>query len=262
MNLPTFRKPPVIEVACGLQFTSNRPIRTVDLGLFWDHVKADYPDTLEQPPLPQIPDPETVAQQLEVEFGFVPLPPLRRVWMISEDKSRLIQLQDNRFHYNWRRVNDGDPYPRFEAISDRFAEEWSRFEKWTRTVGIASVQPQRYELTYVNHVTANNGLKRPGCNYELLRFFSPISGSLLKDPHVMAGELMYRLPSSKGTLSVSVKQGVKRPDNAPVLNIELTARGSAQGVSLSEWLKVAHQWIVVGFVDITTENAHKEWGLE
>lgn len=268
MSLPTFKKPPVIEVACGVQFTSSRPIRTVDLGLFWAYVQADYPDTLDQPPLPEIPDPQPGAQQFEVEFGFGPQPPppLRRVWMISKDKSRLIQLQDNRFHYNWRRVNEGDPYPRFEAISAGFVKEWSRFEEWTRTVEIASVQPQRYELTYVNHVTANNGFKRPGCNYELLRFFSPVNGSLLKDPQVMAGGLLFRLPGGKGTLSVTAKQGVKKADNAPaltpVLNIELTARGSAQGVSLSEWLQTAHEWIVVGFVDITTENAHKEWGLE
>ncbi|MCY3019191.1 MAG: TIGR04255 family protein [Planctomycetota bacterium] len=260
MSLPTFGKPPVTEVACGVQFNPATPFRTVDFGLFWEHIRKEYPDTSDQPPLPEIPEPGLAVPQ--ARFEMFREPPLRRVWMISQDKARLIQLQDNRFHYNWRRVNESDPYPRFEAVSAGFLKEWLTFETWAKSARIGQVRPLRYELTYVNLVTASNGLKRPGSNYEFLRFFTPISGRLLKDPELMNGELLFRLPGEKGTLSVNVKQGIKKADNSPVLNIELTARGNAQDVSLADWLKVAHEWIVVGFVDITTENAHKEWGLE
>ena len=41
--------------------------------------------------------------------------------------SKLIQIQKDRFIHNWRKVGEGDKYPRYEPIRDTFRFELEAF---------------------------------------------------------------------------------------------------------------------------------------
>jgi uncharacterized protein (TIGR04255 family) len=50
-SLPSFGKPPVIEVVCGVQFEPVEGLLAPHLGSFWDQIRSEFPRCREVPPL-------------------------------------------------------------------------------------------------------------------------------------------------------------------------------------------------------------------
>jgi uncharacterized protein (TIGR04255 family) len=92
-----FDRPPVVEVACGVLFAGQSPIKTVHIGEFWHRIKDEFPRF--EDALPLMPMVEGTDVSLE-DFGWSSLPPLRRAWLLNEDGSNLIQVQQDRFLFN------------------------------------------------------------------------------------------------------------------------------------------------------------------
>jgi uncharacterized protein (TIGR04255 family) len=90
------------------------------------------------------------------------IPKLRRIWFESADKRQLIQLQANRFHYNWRRQNELDKYPHFEEIYPTFEQEWKIFQDWWLELGGLPLQAMRYQMTYLNQIDKAFGWNNSG----------------------------------------------------------------------------------------------------
>jgi hypothetical protein len=117
LRRPHFAKPPIVEVACGIQFEGLERWRTPHYGQFWTKIQPDYSDTEDHPPLARVRLDPAPAFEPQV---WSPLPPLRRVFFIRPPGNFLIQLQQNRLLHNWRKVADADEYPRFDVAFERF----------------------------------------------------------------------------------------------------------------------------------------------
>ena len=103
-----YKKPPVIEVLCGIVFETIRSFKAHHLGLFWQKVRDKFLVCEHAP-------------RLEVAFESLDLANyLPRVWFISEEQNMLIQLQDDRFLFNWRRMQQREAYPRYSTIIEAF----------------------------------------------------------------------------------------------------------------------------------------------
>ena len=76
----------------------------------------------------------------------------------------------------------------------------------------------------------------------------------------------FPLPDSKGNLKVNFKRGTRVSDKVPVLILELTATGPAadsmEKAAMLKWFDLGHEWIVRGFTDLTTPEAHRLWERE
>ena len=48
-NLPDYRKPPIDEVAIGVQFPPIDGLTQAHFGLLWTHIRSDYPSVQSQP---------------------------------------------------------------------------------------------------------------------------------------------------------------------------------------------------------------------
>ena len=153
LRRPHFAHPPVVEVACGVQFEGLEQWRTPHYGQFGAAIRDAYPETEDQPPLARV--------RLDASATFDPqwsfLPPLRRVFFISPPGNFLIQLQPNRLLHNWRKVADGDQYPRFDAAFEKFIWTWEQFNKYLSSAGLPRPKPEAWELTYINHIVARCG---------------------------------------------------------------------------------------------------------
>ena len=62
----------------------------------------------------------------QVTLGPVAHLPVRR-WFIHKSETRLLQVQNDRFIHNWRKVGPADEYPHYETIRPIFLTEWTRF---------------------------------------------------------------------------------------------------------------------------------------
>lgn len=117
--LPHYKQPPIIEVACGLTFDPLESLLVPHYGMFWERIKKDFPDCEHAPHLGELPPAMT-----STEF------PLPRVWFINSADDNVIQLQRDRFFFNWRRSAPVEKYPRYEFVIKSFREyltEFSRF---------------------------------------------------------------------------------------------------------------------------------------
>ena len=162
----------MVEVVLSIQFEPISGLTTAHVGLLWQRYRGRLSVIEEHPPLlPQSehfgpPSPPRVNVAIEDK------PPTPRVWFLNEQKTELVQVQNDRFAHNWRKVGRGQAYPRYENIRDRFREEVSGFEQFVdENLGTLSVS--QCELTYVNHIEQSETWGRHGQVEQVFRNWSP-----------------------------------------------------------------------------------------
>jgi uncharacterized protein (TIGR04255 family) len=262
--LPRFRKPPVSEVAVGVQFPGA--LNPVHLGLYYQRVKGDFPKVQVQPPIP--PMFETFGTAPVVAFGIPTISLQPRMWFISADDDSLIQLQSDRLIFNWRGSLRGSEYPHFEKIYAGFARALDELETLAEVEGIAAgVSVNQCEVSYVNPLpTAKTGvsLSEPE---KLFRGWSGGLGVEWKEPQEdLSFTVRYRLNDREGKqfgrLSAAVMSSSAAPNIAPGFQLEMTARGVPMGTGregIASFHDQAHGAIVRTFAAITTPEMHKLW---
>jgi uncharacterized protein (TIGR04255 family) len=244
-----FLNPPLTEVVCGVVFDAPE-FSSVHFGVYWDRIRQRFPERpMDQPPLTAV----------DV-FGLSLLPPLRRVWFESEDKKELVQLQADRFYYNWRKQSEGNDYPRFKYIYPKFKKEWDNFHQWcTEEVGL--LVPAQYELTYSNQIDKKFGWTGAVDNQKIFTFEGRDWNGFLSPPESHVFTLQFALPDGSGTLTVNGRQVVQGIEQEAVMLLELTARSSEDEIDLDEWFGLAHNYILHGFLDLTKTSLHEKGGL-
>lgn len=247
----TYDRPPLVEVACGVGFARLEEFLIPHYGLFWHPIRDEFPTCQHAGPVGELGD----------EGGNVwPLP---RVWFLSRNEDRLIQLQSNRFAYNWRRSEWHEYYPRFDHVYSCFEEYYSKFRNFVAERNIGTIKPTDYELTYINHIFQGEGWNRVSDISTLLKdlSWSNSDSRFLGEPDSLSWQANFSLPDSLGILSAQLKHGTRRADGTPVYLLHLVAKGlpkSETDADRAHWFQVAHDCIVNGFKDLTPERTQVE----
>jgi uncharacterized protein (TIGR04255 family) len=249
--LPSYDAPPVIEVVLGLTFETLSSVKLPHIGLFWDRIRADFPRCEQAPPLGD------VNLIIERESG-VPLP---RVWFINPADDNLIQLQKNKFLFNWRKRESS--YPRYGSVSNHFFEYLTRFKQFLSDNDLGTIKPRECECTYINHIPK-------GIEWEKARDITAVVPDItwrhlderfLPDPDGLTWAAIFTMSPNAGHLSIKLNSATRLPDNTPLFVLELTAKASVIDKSdddLKQWYATAREWIVRGFEDMTSERVQEE----
>lgn len=255
-----FERPPIVEVACGVLFSTHPPIQTAHIGAFWESVRSQLPRLEDAPPLiPVVEEPD--ASSLESwEVGS--LPPMRRVWMLSNDGKILIQVQPDRFLFNWKRMSEDDSYPSYQNVIKSFEDYLRKFLGFCSAYGISEIRYRQYELTYVNHVGSGNGLNDVGFDSLLIDHMRDSKPRrFLPRPELISWTSAYPLPNEKGRLHITAQTVRHQILKESIVRLDLTARGISPDTTDSgrrEWFDMAHEWITQGFADVTNPLLHGE----
>ena len=269
-RLPSFRDPPLEEVALAVQLQPNA-VDILDIAQFVSAFESRFPKREEQigrPPMSE--DFGPPSGEPPFKFEFTSGVPQQRLWLLAADGTRLLQVQQDIFVYNWRRspegVPIGDPYPRYTRLRDEFVENYERLEEIAGERGHA-LRPNWCEVTYINHI-GEDGSQRPGMR-EVFRGVetTPVGGFL---PQSEDGQLALRyiIPGDhgpRGRLTVTAAPAVRRVDLTQIWVMTLTARLLAADESREaafEALDVGHEWVVRGFAELTSDRMHERWGEE
>jgi uncharacterized protein (TIGR04255 family) len=263
--LPEFANPPVSEVALSVEFTAIDEWRPAHAGLYWARIKSEYPVTEAQPPLASQIERfgERLPQVPAVVFDMAD-PNAIRSWFLSDDRTKLIQVQRDRFVVNWRKMTGAEVYPRYEReMRPRFEREWRRFEKFLQEESLGSLRARQCEITYVNDIPRGEGWNTPA---ESLSLFSPwwgdVSVGFLKTPELVNVAGSFRMPGETGRLHFATQNVVRNRDQLEAVQLRLTARGFPDSQDLDgvlAWMDLGREWIVRGFADITSPSAHALW---
>ena len=146
---PEFERPPVVEVAVSVQF--NAPVLDGPLLMLrWTQVRDRFPKYAQAPPLPPSHETFDGPQEPRVEFQIGNTPPAPRLLMISESQTGVLQIQQDRFGYSWRKLGPEHEYPRYRKIRDEFQRELAAFNVFLSEEKQAALSPVQCEVTYVN----------------------------------------------------------------------------------------------------------------
>lgn len=252
---PNYENPPINEVVCGVAFTPLERFKISHFGLFWYQILEQFPRCEQAPPL------GNVDEIVEPEFA-VPVP---RLWFINQEDDHLIQLQRNRFFFNWRKR--ADTYPRFRHVYNSFSNNFDRFQKFIEEYNLGDIKVVSYELTYINLLMHEEGWD----NLDNMQVMFPSmtwgqgSEKVLPPTKNLAWQRDLSLPDHPGILTLKLQSGIRKPDERPLLRLESTVRGStimkSAEMGMSQWFDIAHIWINRAFENIIAPEVQKNvWG--
>jgi len=254
--LPDYDNPPVSEVVFGIQFKKLNTIKAPDTGILWEKLdRKEYPKCKEMPPLPKVIERFDVpsSQRPSITIEEYEHPPLPRLFFINAGENHLIQVQQDRLHQNWRKLKSDDEYPRYVKLYPKFIKSWKLFTSFVKELNLGTLEPDQYELTYVNHISRGEGWVNLTDIENVFPEFQCRAGDrFLPEPENIAWRRVYRLPEDNGRLHVSLRLAVSRELSDRIMILDLTARGFNK--EMDTWFDMAHDWIVRGFADLTTQS--------
>lgn len=267
-KLPSFERPPVTEVVIAARFKNADRYFVLTLGELAQRMdSAGFSKIEEQPAYDaSVEEFEPLSEQHGLPLNLVLGPPPIRYWFSNDAGDELVQVQPNWFAANWRKVDPDAEYGRWNS-------RWDAFKRWL-TVVAESVSDQeldfeQVEVTYVNHIEPLGVWSDHGDAPEVFTTLVPSRREFLGVPEQHSADLKYLIHASPfekkclGRLHVSIQPAFRRGTNAPIFVMNLTARGAPTGLGI-EGIKgfadIAHEWIVRGFTDLTSEKMHEAWG--
>lgn len=252
-SLPDFDNPPVIETVLGIQFTPLQSFSVPHYGLYWQKIKNRYTRFELHPP---------IATSIKDVMNLVPSQNFR-CWFIDESQNNLIQVQQDRFVLNWRKVRGDETYPHYEIIRPQFEQEWIRFCEMLAAEAIAPPEVNQCEVTYVNHIEFDNDLKSCSDVSRLIASWSGAnSGAFLPKADKVILNTSYAMHEKKGRLRISMQPVLRARDGMELLQLDVSATGrptSSKTVDILDWLDLGREWVVKGFTDFTTTEMHSKW---
>ena len=194
----------------------------------------------------------------------MPCPP-NRFWLGSADERRIVQLQRDALLSNCRRRGEAQ-YPRFEELLAQFRGVQAVFLETLSEASVAVPTVQQVEVSYTNWITDM-------CMEE---WFKPAAAGLLSgrhaDPRSEASgwTAHHAVRDATGTqvgrLRIDCQAAARLAKGEWVdgTQFALRARFALDGISAGEAmdsiLEMGRETIVQAFADLTSAQAHENWG--
>lgn len=251
---PIFTRPPVVETVLGVHFLPIEHFEAPYFGLYWEKIRKRYPSIEIKPPV-------TEGPPIQIRMEMVPL---LRCWYIDSSRSRLLQVQRDRFYYNWRKTADEVQYPHYnEDLRQHFVDEWIGFTDFIEAEKLGDCSPQICEITYINHIPRGQGWREFSDLPNIFAFLSQgIESRVLSKPTGLSFSGVYALPDGLGQLQVQFQPALRQEDNVEVLQLVLVARGqpsASKTEGLLAWFDSAQPYMVEAFAEFTSGPMHEVW---
>lgn len=256
-----FDAPPLFEVSYSLQF---EPIEDLHLGLFglmWDLYRDRYQ---------RVSHDNELAHQIE-KFGVIPreLPsfqflksaPFPRIKFESDDDQFLIQLQRDRFIFNWRNLDGLFEYPRYDRLKEKFLQEFGVFESFLLANSLKSPSFDQVEFTYVNHMEVAD--LTVGDVFNAVVHSSSFSNELeLESFSLNLKHLIKRDGDSLGRIYATMEKVDRKSDGVALYVLKFLTRTHPMNTTLDgviEVMDIMRDEINRDFLSLTTPKMHKKW---
>jgi uncharacterized protein (TIGR04255 family) len=250
--IPKFQNPPIVEKLMGIQFSPLEQWSIPHFGLFWQEIRDEFPRFEIQPPLLRR------EQSVKIEDSI-------RCWFLHQSQTKLIQIQRDRFLYNWQKPTTYEEYPHYDSIRPEFAAFRKRFYDFLEKSQISKPTIDQCEITYINHLEKGIGWERISDLPGVINCWSGLSGKLLHaEPDLVNIQIAYSLPEISGNLSILLQPALRNEDSQEVLQLRITVTGEPASQNIDDvlsWFDAGRDCAVESFIDLTTEKMHKIWGI-
>ena len=247
-----YENPPIDEIVCGILFDSITELRAGHLGILWQKFRSDFPGIEDQNLL----DPVS-----EKDWSNRVIFPLPRVWFVHKDENELIQVQFNRFVHNWRKRRPDDKYPGYETVITNFEKYLSCFQEFLAEEKLGDLVPNRYEITYIDHILENEGWETISDLEKVFPNFISLKNQnmLSTDIREINAQMVFGLPNDFGQLQLSIRNARRISDDRHLLRIEFTALSNQPYKPMRGWFDLAHEAIFNLFSNLISDEIQKQF---
>jgi uncharacterized protein (TIGR04255 family) len=249
---PIFNSPPVIEKVMGIEFERLPQWDVPYFGLYWQQIKDNYPKFEIKP---------AIMSKGMQEIIFEDIPSLR-CWFLHESHTKLIQIQNDRFIYNWQKPNSYDSYPHYEKIRPEFENEWLNFCNFLQNNQIDAPMVKHCDVTYVDHFERGKEWNNLSDLPDVLNCWSGIQQDFLPEPDLIAIQTSYTLLNDKGKLIIDVQPATIINGDLEILQLRITVLqkpSSSNIADVLESLDFCRDMVVKTFLGLTTSKMHTLW---
>lgn len=260
-----FKSPPVAEAVLGIQFTPLDKMKITDFGLFWQNLKNDFPEVQEKDRL--VPSVELKGITIpEAGWRLSNVVELPRVWFVGELPTggrHFIQLQQDRYLYNWHGTGSTSKYPSFEKNCTSFFSYLDKLQMYVEQAKLGQIQVDQCELTYVNRIPLD---KDHDLSEMAAKAFTPFGNSIPLPGHRdrFSFNVSSWLDELNGRLHITLQPAQNMETREVILDFRITVKGeptSSDKASLEKWLTQAHNFAINSFKSLTTPEMHQRWGI-
>lgn len=261
---PDFRRPPILEQAITVTFERIADFDVVDFGLFWSMIRDQFPHTDTMPRtqvLVEMFDNQPAAFNMRLMHP-VELPRS----MFRNESGELVQLQDDRFGFNWIKSDDNSPYPRYDATKARFMELYEHFAAYVGGRYQAELSLQQCEITNVNIVPVSDfggDFADMHHAFNVDTFDLGIEGVV---PETYHRQRQYRIDDPNGApvgrLHLTINPVFRNDDQDKAFKFEITARSAPTITNITDAMAFfdrAHEVINAAFMATVTSKMCEIW---
>lgn len=255
---PKFDRPPVVETALSVQFRELERFTAVHYGLYYMLIRDGYPTAEERPRLSAMSIDDISSTTAKLGIAFTPNPPPPRMIFVAPDRQELIQVQSDRFAFNWQRRESAD-YPSYGVNVEKWEREFARFEGFARTEVEEELIPEVVEVVYVNRLTPTDGETATQFFTKALGGQAPAS-EWPTEAQSVGLQRTFGYEGGSGALQVSAHTTSDPSAEAVMLRLVSRRRCGAED-TVRKALDTAHAHLVTAFVRLTDCDIQRErWG--
>jgi len=240
-----YRKPPIVEVLCELQFEQDSPWDLATTGIIYDKIQKDFPIRRQAlrvtlgPPVPGDVNPQ---------IGSVPI---MQFW--NQDEKALIQVGAYLLS-----INQLKPYISWEEFLPKVEEGINAYRSVAAPSNIRGIS-LRY-INSINIISTDDVINLD----DYLEFRPHVGPNLpqLNGPFTVATQISYENSRDTLTLQLISITGTSTPNTLTVnldLNYSLAKAGEVALDNVTKWLEEAHQHIIEVFEASITDNVKQEF---
>lgn len=265
-DTPTYSNPPVVEFVLGVQFSPLEKLASGHYGLLWKALGEGW----EKPK-----DASSIQDQFETfdspKWSHRKGPlleiknrmPIGR-FILHRGQDRLLQVQPSRFHLNWR--TSGDLKPSYKALINEFEKTLEQFTRFVQENDLGSLELNQWEITYIDSFPQGDYWQTPE---DWSQFLPGLFGKLFSEADLAledrSAQWSFEIKEKRGRLHIAAQVGRWRDQERESLLVNTTARGpirdGAKG-SLRDALDLGHLVSVRSFLQMTSEEVRRRWGLK
>lgn len=234
------------EVVVSIHFEALDKLLVPHLGEIWQGFKNDgFTKITEHPPVRPFVEPsENPRRETEYQIN---VPDLPRIWFAHDDDNRILQVQRDRFTFNWRRTNSGQEYPGYSTIFEIFEGFYDQFRQIIMEMEIGLLAPLHYELSYIYQFRQGNKWNTLDDIGKVYRFFADFqqSNAFWSGADTLNLNISFPMKDLHSWLHLGVGKRVKLPEQRQTLQTDFRALNFQVNTDteMSVWFQSAHNQI-------------------
>jgi uncharacterized protein (TIGR04255 family) len=185
--------------------------------------------------------------------------PLPRLWFHDKEGTQLVQVQNNWFARNWRKLQTSADYPRYPALRAAFENDLRHLAEYLKTKDLGDIIPTQCEITYINHIPVAD---IPA----VLNLVNDARNSSMPAAEATSLSTQFVIKAgndSVGRLHLQASTARSKTSLEPLVVLTLTARGRPLGEGIDGvlgMLDLGREWCDRAFENVTRPDMQERWG--